>query len=97
VRTKDFAGMVAGFHDDAQLVFEGVTVGPFAGRAAIEAAYRDQPPDDEVVIVSAEEGEDGVVDARYSWAGEVPRVAGHMYLTPRHDLVVRLVITFDPQ
>src|SRR5829696_9589623 len=46
VRSGDFGPMVDGFTDDAELVFEGIPVGPFRGRAAIAAAYRNQPPDD---------------------------------------------------
>ena len=48
VRSGDFGPMVAGFSDDARLVFEGIPVGPFEGRDAIDAAYREQPPDDEI-------------------------------------------------
>jgi hypothetical protein len=35
VRTGDGEPMLAGFADDAELVFEGVSAGPFAGRPAI--------------------------------------------------------------
>jgi hypothetical protein len=44
VRSGDFTPMVAAFAEDAELHFEGVPVGPFVGRDAIDAAYREQPP-----------------------------------------------------
>ena len=44
VRSGDFGPMVAAFAEDAELVFEGILVGPFAGREAIGEAYAAQPP-----------------------------------------------------
>jgi len=38
VRSGDFTSMVAAFAEDAELHFEGVPVGPFVGRDAIDAA-----------------------------------------------------------
>jgi len=46
VRTGDFTHMAAGFTEDAEMHFEGAPAGPFIGRDAIQAAYREQPPDD---------------------------------------------------
>jgi cysteine desulfurase/selenocysteine lyase len=93
VRSGDFGPMIAAFADDAELVFEGVPVGPFQGRAAIDAAYRDQPPDDEVVVDSIEERGAEVV-GRYHWRrGDVP--GGEMRLTPTPSSeIARLVVTF---
>jgi hypothetical protein len=47
VGSGDFGPMLELFTDDAALEFVGVPVGPFEGREAIAAAYREQPPDDE--------------------------------------------------
>jgi steroid Delta-isomerase len=94
VRTGDFAPMLERFAADAELAFEGVPVGPFRGRDAIAAAYRDQPPDDEVRVLSAEQDEDGLVVARYSWAKEPDAAAGEMRLTRDADRIARLVVTF---
>ena len=44
VRGGDFGPMVDGFTEDAELVFEGIPVGPFRGREAIAAAYQMQRP-----------------------------------------------------
>ena len=75
--------MAAAFTEDAEMHFEGVPAGPFLGRDAIEAAYREQPPDDEVEIIGSEE-RDGVVIARYAWRRDNGRKAGEMRLYPRN-------------
>jgi steroid delta-isomerase len=92
VRTGDWTALAECFADDAVLAFEGVPVGPFEGREAISAAYRDRPPDDEVRILDAAE-RDGAVLARYSWAADPDRQAGRLRLTRRDDMVERLVVT----
>ena len=93
VRSGDFGPMVEeGFGDSAELAFEGVPVGPFVGRDAIDAAYREQPPDDEVEILGSEE-RDGVIVARYAWLRD-GRQAGEMRLTPRDGQIGKLVVTF---
>jgi hypothetical protein len=93
VRSGDFASMVAGFTEDAELHFEGVPAGPFIGRDAIDAAYREQPPDDEIEILGSEDQE-GVVVARYAWLRDEGRQSGEMLLTPRDDQIQKLVVTF---
>ena len=94
VRTGDFGPMLERFSDDAELVFEGVPVGPFRGKDAIAAAYREQPPDDEVRVLSAEEREDGFVVARYAWAKKPDISAGEMRVTRDGGAISRLVVTF---
>ena len=79
--------MVSRFAEDAELVFQGIPVGPFAGRDAIAAAYREQPPDDEIVLL------DG--DGTYSWASEPEIPAGQLFLTERDGEIARLVIRYD--
>jgi steroid Delta-isomerase len=87
VRTRDFGPMVAAFADDAELVFEGIPVGPFVGREAIAEAYRAQPPDDEVVLLDA--------DGTYAWASAPNVPAGRMFLAERDGEIARLVIRYD--
>src|SRR5688572_8672498 len=83
----DFGPMVAAFSEDAELVFEGIPVGPFVGREAIGEAYRAQPPDDEIVLLDQ--------DGTYAWAS-VPNVpAGQIFLTERDGEIARLVIRYD--
>ena len=93
VRSGDFAQMAAGFTEDAEMHFEGVPAGPFIGREAIEAAYREQPPDDEVEILGSEE-RGGVVIARYAWRRDEGKQAGEMRLHPRNGRISKLVVTF---
>jgi RimJ/RimL family protein N-acetyltransferase len=94
VRTGDWEALGECFAEDALLEFDGVPVGPFAGREAIVAAYREQPPDDEVRILAAEERPDGV-EAPYAWSVEPERQAGRMLLTLRGGSIERLVVTFE--
>src|SRR6185369_6945839 len=56
VRTGDWEALGESLTDDARLEFDGLDVGPFAGRDAIVVAYTERPPDDEVRVLSAEEG-----------------------------------------
>jgi RimJ/RimL family protein N-acetyltransferase len=94
VRTGDWEALGECFAEDARLEFEGAPVGPFAGRDAIVAAYRERPPDDEVRVLDAAETEGGL-EARYSWAVAPERQAGGMLLTLRGGTIERLVITFE--
>lgn len=87
VRSGDFGEMVSFFAEDAELVFEGIPVGPFQGREAIGEAYATQPPDDEIVLL------DG--DGTYAWAKEPEVPAGQMFVTEREGLIARLVIRYD--
>lgn len=93
VRTRDFGPMAAGFTEDAEMHFEGVPVGPFVGRDAIAAAYRDQPPDDEIEILGHTE-RNGIVVARYAWLRDHGKQAGEMRLTRQDGRIKKLVVTF---
>jgi steroid delta-isomerase len=96
VRTGDFGRMLEGFTDDAELRFEGVPAGPFGGRDAIRAAYREQPPDDVVMVLGSRfEGADEV--ATYAWGARPDTPAGEMRFTRRDGLVSRLVVSFFPE
>src|SRR5262249_14198739 len=94
VRTGDFATMLAWFTPDAEMVFEGVPVGPFVGRDAIAAAYERQPPDDEVRLLGTPRTKGDMSAADYAWAANGVR-AGRMLLTERDGLIARLVVTFE--
>jgi RimJ/RimL family protein N-acetyltransferase len=94
VRSGDWEPLGECFAEDARLEFEGVAVGPLDGREAILAAYREQPPDDEVRVLGATEGGEGV-EASYSWAIEPERPAGRMLLNLRDSAIERLVVTLD--
>jgi steroid delta-isomerase len=94
VRTGDFAPMLENFADDATMTFEGVPVGPFVGRDAIAAAYRDQPPDDELDVLDVRHDGDTVV-AGYAWRREPDKRAGELRLTVTASLIRELVVTFE--
>jgi RimJ/RimL family protein N-acetyltransferase len=93
VRTGDWGPLAAWFTDDARLEFQGVPVGPFTGRRAIDAAYRERPPDDQV-LVFAVEGDDELC-ARYGWLQEPARAVGRMLVRLDGGRIARLVVTFD--
>ena len=95
VRSGDFGPMLAAFAEDAVLEFEGVPVGPFAGRDAIAEAYRAQPPDDEIVLLELRADGDGLVRAAYAWAGAPATEAGEMRLHHEDGSIRRLVVTFS--
>ena len=94
VRSGDFGPMVDGFTDDAELVFEGVPVGPFRGRDAIAAAYRTQPPDDEIELLDAGEDGEGRAVATYAWRRRPGVPAGTLVLEPRDQRIARLVVRY---
>jgi steroid Delta-isomerase len=94
VRTGDWGPMLDGFAEDAELEFRGVPVGPFGGKEAIAAAYRAQPPDDELRVLE-ERDREGRVEARYAWLAEPDVAAGEMLLTHEGGLIRKLVVTFD--
>ena len=94
VQTGKWEEMTFHFTEDAELAFDGVPAGPFRGRDTITAAYREQPPDDEVRILDANQVGDETV-AGYAWAANPERRAGEMRLTERDGRIARLVVTFD--
>ena len=94
VRTGNWEPMLEQFDDGAELEFRGVPVGPFNGKEAIAAAYREQPPDDELRVLEQRE-HDGGVDARYAWLAEPEVPAGEMLLSTDAGRIRKLVVTFD--
>ena len=94
VRSGDFGPMLGSFAEDAELVFEGVPVGPYRGLDAIAAAYRERPPDDEILIAEERvEGHDLV--AAYAWSITPTIRAGELRVTVRDDRIVRVLVRFD--
>ena len=95
VRSGEWSSMLEQFTEGARMAFEGAPVGPFQGREAIAAAYRDQPPDDEIELLDAEERDGELVVARYAWAAEPDVAAGELRLRRAGDEIAELVVTFD--
>lgn len=94
VREGDFEAMVGGFTDDAELEFTGIPVGPFRGRDEIAAAYAAQPPDDQIDVLSVEQGPEERVTASYAWRQRPGVPAGTLELVPRDGLIARLVVHY---
>ena len=91
VRSGDWAGFAATFADDAVMRFTNVPVGPFEGRTAIEAGYREQPPDDTMTIRTIEGIHNDTAVVGFTWDANGP---GTMRITWSAGLVQELVITF---
>src|SRR2546423_7418875 len=81
VQSGEWERMLEGFQEDAEMEFRGIPVGPFAGKDAIAAAYREQPPDDELRVLEERERE-GRVEARYAWLREPEVAAGGGVIPP---------------
>jgi steroid delta-isomerase len=94
VRTGDWDSMLEQFDDAAEMDFRGIPVGPYVGKEAIAAAYREQPPDDELRVLEQRERDDGV-DARYAWLADPDVAAGELLLTAADGKIRKLVVTFD--
>ena len=50
VRAGVFDALAALFAADAELHFDGLPIGPFLGRPAIQNAFTTRPPDDELIL-----------------------------------------------
>ena len=96
VRSGSFAAMTAHLADDAEMRFEGVSAGPFVGRTVIEAAYSEQPPDDEIVLLDATVLDDERVVGSYAWSGAPDALAGRLRLRVDGDVITHIVVTFVP-
>ena len=94
VRSGDFTSMLAELTADAELVFEGIPVGPFRGREAIGAAYRLQPPDGELELLSVDEDGHGGASGSYAWSERPGVVAGEVHVTTRGGRITRVLVRY---
>lgn len=93
VRTGGWEPMLARFADDAELWFENVPAGPFAGLEEIRRAYREQPPDDEIRLLGIQDEEEARrVTAAFAWARGG---TGRLVLEHERGAISRLVVIFD--
>lgn len=96
VSKGNFAPMVSHFSEDAEMYFEGIPVGPFKGRAAIELAYSRQPPDDEIVILGVRnEPGKNVIIGEYAWQKNPKVKAGELRITTSGDLIVKMAVRYE--
>jgi Leucine-rich repeat (LRR) protein len=94
VRTGDFGPFVATLAPGAVLHFDDRPIGPFEGRDAILAAYREQPPTDTLRVLSAEGDVFRGMRVRIAWhrgGGGTMRLG-----TQSAGRVVRIAVSFDP-
>jgi steroid delta-isomerase len=94
VRSGDFSSMLAELTEDAELVFEGIPVGPFRGREAIGVAYRSQPPDDELELLDVAEDGHGGASGTYAWSKRPGVAAGEVQVTVRSGRIARVLVRY---
>ena len=92
VRTRDWEPMLLLFADDAELRFENVPAGPFRGIDEIRTAYREQPPDDEIVLLGVQDDGEHTVTAAFAWS---KGGTGRLVLEHERGLVTALTVVFD--
>jgi hypothetical protein len=92
VETGDWEAMLTRFSDDAEVHFENVPAGPFVGIDAIRAAYRDQPPDDQIQLLGVQENDERTVVAAFAW---LRGGTGRFVLEHDRGAVTKLTVVFD--
>ena len=93
VRSGDWEPMLARFADDAELRFEGVAAGPFAGIEEIRQGYLEQPPADEIQLLGIQDdAEDSRVTAAFAWSRGG---TGRLVLEHDRGAITRLGVIFD--
>jgi RimJ/RimL family protein N-acetyltransferase len=94
VRTGDWSSLIRGCTDDVMLELVGVPAPSVSGRAAVEAAYRADPPTGEIKIADARrDGDEAVAEWRMLAAGS--ERMGELRLRLRDDHVARMLVSFD--
>jgi hypothetical protein len=90
-QTGSLAGLHSLFLPEATMTFTGIDAGPFEGRDAILRAFRDRPPDDDLLILSWVDGE-GTIDAVYAWETDPRSIAGRLIFTLRDGRIAALEV-----
>lgn len=95
VASENFDDFVGHFADEAVLRFEnvpGAGMLEFEGRAAIAAAYREQPPDDQVDVDGVARDEHGTLVIPFAWRRD--RAQGEMRITRDGARITRMTVIF---
>ena len=92
VRTGDFAALAELLHPTASMRFSGTATGPFDSAAAILQAFREQPPDDELVTVTVRATGEHAAEAVYAWASAPSKSAGRLRISTHRDLISKIRI-----
>jgi len=91
VARGEYERLAERFVEDAVMSFVGVPVGPYVGRSAILAGYREMPPDDTMEIISVQ-SESEIDTVRFLWS---KGGAGTMAMRWENDLLAELTVVFD--
>jgi hypothetical protein len=92
VRSGDWEPMLLLFDDEAVVRFENAPAGPFSGIDEIRAAYRDQPPDDEIALLGVQDDGEHTITAAFAW---LKGGTGRLVLEHERGLVSSLTVIFD--
>ena len=87
VRAGDFSALAELLLPTASMRFTGIAAGPFDNAAAILQAFREQPPEDELVVQSLRTKGDKTVVATYGWANAPGKSAGRLGILVQRDLI----------
>ncbi len=86
-RSGDFAALGELLLPTASMRFHGVEIGPFDNAKAILQAFREQPPDDELVVQSIRAFGDKSATATYSWASALGKSGGRLHVIAHRELI----------
>ena len=87
VRSGDFSALADLLLPTASMRFTGIAAGPFDSAAAILQAFREKPPDDELVVQSIRTKSDKTVVATYGWANAPGKSAGRLGILAQRGLI----------
>ncbi len=80
------------FSDEATMTFEGPSIEPMTGRAAIRLAYSQNPPTDTIELAGEVVEDGGVLVAPFRWTANGE--PGTMRFETTDNLITWLMITF---
>ncbi len=92
VRSGDFEALAGLLLPTASMRFHGIDIGPFANAEAILQAFREQPPDDELMVGPVRTIGEKIAEATYAWAGAPSKSAGRLRITAQRGLVSKIRI-----
>ena len=86
-RSGDFEAVNELLHPTASMRFYGTEMGPFDSAEAILQAFREQPPDDELVVQSIRTIGDKTAEATYAWESAHGKLAGRLRVVAHRGLI----------
>ena len=86
-RSGDFEALGELLHPTASMRYYGIEMGPFDSAEAILQAFRDHPPDDELVVQSIRAVGDKSATATYSWASALGKSGGRLHVIAHRELI----------